>query len=194
MPEKRAHYDAQLSQHHRSRHGRAGSADHPQGSYSSASYAGSRPASGLNKKRSTFRGPPPSFYNRGGYGRHGAKRAEYAHHQHAKDKDADDAGEGASGSAESYPGFAGFGPGQTGQGYQVPHFDDRKHKVTHDQVNEYIYSRRRKARAAEVQEEMGRSNVANFVMVSSVLVIAGLIAKTFGDESVRQRKDKSSKT
>lgn len=45
------------------------------GSYSSSSvynkggsYAGSRPASGLSKRRGAFRGPPPSFYAHGGYG------------------------------------------------------------------------------------------------------------------------------
>ena len=38
---------------------------HPMGSHSS--YAGSRPASGLSKRRSAFHGPPPSFYEQGGY-------------------------------------------------------------------------------------------------------------------------------
>ncbi|KAJ5231576.1 uncharacterized protein N7469_006164, partial [Penicillium citrinum] len=47
----------------------------PAGSHSShstnapgGSYAGSRPASGLSKRRGTFTGPPPSFYAHGGYG------------------------------------------------------------------------------------------------------------------------------
>jgi hypothetical protein len=42
------------------------------GSHSSAaggnSFFGSRPASGLSKRRGTFKGPPPSFYAHGGYG------------------------------------------------------------------------------------------------------------------------------
>ena len=37
------------------------------------SYAGSRPASGLSKRRGSFKGPPPSFYQQGG------KRAESAY-------------------------------------------------------------------------------------------------------------------
>ncbi|RMJ26017.1 DnaJ domain-containing protein [Aspergillus sp. HF37] len=63
-------------------HTAAGSRAHPAaaaaahgGSYSSSSvynkggsYAGSRPASGLSKRRGAFRGPPPSFYAHGGFG------------------------------------------------------------------------------------------------------------------------------
>lgn len=37
------------------------------------SYAGSRPASGLSKRRGTFQGPPPSFYAHGGYGARGSR-------------------------------------------------------------------------------------------------------------------------
>jgi curved DNA-binding protein CbpA len=45
------------------------------GSYHSATNpAGGRPASGLSKRRSTFRGPPPSFYRNGGWGEHAEKR------------------------------------------------------------------------------------------------------------------------
>ncbi|PGH16438.1 hypothetical protein AJ79_01769 [Helicocarpus griseus UAMH5409] len=33
-----------------------------------ASFVGSRPPSGLSKRRGAFRGPPPSFYAHGGYG------------------------------------------------------------------------------------------------------------------------------
>lgn len=60
-----------------STHSTANPGQHPMGSYSShnanvhskgASYAGSRPASGLSKRRGVFKGPPPSFYAHGGYG------------------------------------------------------------------------------------------------------------------------------
>ncbi|KAJ5403276.1 DnaJ-domain-containing protein [Penicillium cosmopolitanum] len=43
---------------------------------SGGSYAGSRPASGLSKRRGTFTGPPPSFYANGGYGRTGRTASE----------------------------------------------------------------------------------------------------------------------
>lgn len=159
------------------------------GSYSSASFAGSRPATGLNKKRTTFRGPPPSFYKSGGYGRHSAKRAEYAHHNpHAS-------GEQAAGEAgqESYGDFgSGFGPGQSGQGSEVPHFDDRRHKQTHDHVNEHIYARRRRHRAREIPDELDRSGtLINFLVVSGVLAAIGFAGKIMGDrmEDGKRRKD-----
>lgn len=186
VPEKRAQYDAQFSRSQSKgvRWGRGGG-DHPSGSFSSASFTGSRPASGLNKKRSTFRGPPPSFYKSGGYGRHSAKRAEHAHQQYA----------GAAGGEEgvgqeSYGGFAGFGPGQTHQGSEVPHFDDRRHKETHDNVYEHIYARRRRTRPSEAQEEFDRGGmVANFLMVSGVVAIIAMTAKIFSDEDRARRRD-----
>ncbi|KAF2184317.1 DnaJ-domain-containing protein [Zopfia rhizophila CBS 207.26] len=162
VPEKRAQYDHHLhaSRHLHHRHG-----THSQGSFSSASFAGSRPASGLSKKRGTFRGPPPSFYKGGGYGKHGAKRTEYAHQNTP----------GGSGQDEgSYGQFGGFGPGQTGQGNEVPHFNDQRHKRTHDQVNEHIYARRRKRASEHIPDELDRSGMLiNFLLVSGAL---GLIA------------------
>ncbi|RMZ69469.1 MDJ1 Heat shock -chaperone [Pyrenophora seminiperda CCB06] len=169
VPEKRAQYDAQLEHSMRqSRWGRSGN-EAPQGSYSSAAY-GSRPASGLNKKRSTFRGPPPSFYKSGGYGQHGAKRAEHAY----SSKEA---------GRESYGEWGGFGPGQQRQGNEVPHFDNRRHKATHDNVNEHIWARRRKMRSTvKVEEEWQKGNmVVNFIVMSSVIGICGITVKLFGD-------------
>ncbi|KAF7515517.1 hypothetical protein PCG10_003172 [Penicillium crustosum] len=65
---KRAVYDRDhgfhVTQH--ASPGQSHSHQHPMGSHSS--YAGSRPASGLSKRRSPFHGPPPSFYEQGGYG------------------------------------------------------------------------------------------------------------------------------
>lgn len=80
---KRASYDRDHGIHAHlaasSTHSTATPGQHPMGSYSSynanvhsrgASYAGSRPASGLSKRRGVFKGPPPSFYAHGGYGVH----------------------------------------------------------------------------------------------------------------------------
>lgn len=183
VPEKRAQYDAQISQSQASRWGRDTS-QHPQGSYSSASFAGSRPASGLSKRRGTFRGPPPSFYKSGGYGKHGAKRAEYAHHEHAGAKDAEDTAH------ESYGGFAGFGPGQTRHGTHVPHFDDRRHKQTHDNVNEHIHARRKTRRAAEIPELDRRGMLVNFVLVAGAVGIIGYTAKVLSDYDANSKKRK----
>lgn len=58
--EKRRKFDRDYFRHH----DRRGS----ESNNGSGSFAGSRPASGLSKRRGTFRGPPPSFYAQGGYG------------------------------------------------------------------------------------------------------------------------------
>ncbi|EKV20743.1 hypothetical protein PDIP_13210 [Penicillium digitatum Pd1] len=75
---KRAVYDRDhgfhITQH--ASPGQSHSHQHPMGSHSS--YAGSRPASGLSKRRSTFHGPPPSFYEQGGYGATGRQAQGWA--------------------------------------------------------------------------------------------------------------------
>jgi curved DNA-binding protein CbpA len=186
VPEKRAQYDAQLHQSQSRSWGSGGSA-YPQGSYSSASF-GSRPASGLNKKRSTFRGPPPSFYKTGGYGNHGTKRAEYAY-SNANAEGQDDA------PRESYGDWGtGYGPGQHRHGHEVPHFDNKRHKETHDQINEHIYARRRRTmRHADVEQEYDRGGMLiNFIVVSGVIGMIGMTAKVFGDKNEeRSRKNRA---
>jgi curved DNA-binding protein CbpA len=180
VPEKRAQYDAKLHQSERRGSGWGQNNGYPQGSYSSAAF-GSRPASGLNKKRSTFRGPPPSFYKAGGYGQHGAKRAEYANHNpHAEGQESKEA------PGESYGDFGGgFGPGQQKQGNEVPHFDDRRHKETHDSVNEHILARRRRMQeGVRLERDYSRGGVLlHFVMVSSVIGLIGMTAKIFSDRN-----------
>lgn len=184
VPEKRAQYDAQLHQaERRSGWGRGGVYGHPQGSYSSASYAGSRPATGLNKKRGTFRGPPPSFYNSGGYGRHGAKRAEYAHHSpNTGGQEADPASYGEQG---------GYGPGQQRQGQRVPYFDDVRHKETHEQVHEHIQKGRRRSKLYRRDEEYARGDMlVNFLIVSGIVGVIGATVKIFEDKgNTPRRKD-----
>lgn len=69
---KRASYDRSItpaSSHHHS-------SNIPTGSYHSTNPAGGRSPSGLSRRRTQFRGPPPSFYRSGGWGEHSAKRAE----------------------------------------------------------------------------------------------------------------------
>jgi hypothetical protein len=145
-------------------------------------------ASGLNKKRSTFRGPPPSFYKTGGYGNHGAKRAEYAY----SDANAHEGQDNAP--SESYGDWGkGYGPGQHRHGHEVPHFDNKRHKETHDQINEHIYARRRRTmRRADVEQEYDRGGMLiNFIVVSGVIGMIGMTAKVFGDKNEeRSRKDR----
>ncbi|KAJ9602042.1 hypothetical protein H2200_013402 [Cladophialophora chaetospira] len=61
-PEKRKRYDRDVlrAQQQEARHGRQHSGGR------SGTYAGHRPPSGLSKRRSAFKGPPPSFYAQGG--------------------------------------------------------------------------------------------------------------------------------
>ncbi|KAF7535500.1 hypothetical protein G7054_g5350 [Neopestalotiopsis clavispora] len=66
--EKRTKYDRDVLGLHRG-------APIPAGSFSSANPAGGRPATGLSRRRTVFRGPPPSFYRSGGWGAHEAKRS-----------------------------------------------------------------------------------------------------------------------
>lgn len=72
--ERRAKYDRDVLRLHDQPAAAAG--PHHGGSYSSTGPAGGRPASGLSRRRGTFRGPPPSFYRSGGWGAHGAKRSQ----------------------------------------------------------------------------------------------------------------------
>jgi hypothetical protein len=69
-------------------------------------------------------------------------------------------------------------------GNDVPHFDDRKHKQTHDTVYEHISARRRRERDAEIPQELDRGGMlANFVMVSGVIGIAAAAANMFSNGS-----------
>ncbi|OQE36273.1 hypothetical protein PENCOP_c012G00242 [Penicillium coprophilum] len=75
---KRATYDRDHGFHtpQHTSPGQTHSHQHPMGSHSS--YAGSRPASGLSKRRTAFRGAPPSFYEQGGYGTTGRQAQGWA--------------------------------------------------------------------------------------------------------------------
>lgn len=183
VPEKRAQYDAHLHQtERRSAWGRRSSGGHPSGSHSSASYAGSRPATGLNKKRGTFRGPPPSFYNSGGYGSHGAKRAEYAHHNPNLNGD--------EGGSESYGEAGGYGPGQRRQGQQVPHFDNMRHKQVHEQVHEHILKGRRRSMLYRRDEEYARggSHLSRFLIVLGIVGAIGAFVKVSEDRVAKKQQ------
>ncbi|KAJ9646118.1 hypothetical protein H2204_000780 [Knufia peltigerae] len=66
-PEKRRRYDRDVYHVHHGGHHHGHSRVHGHHSSHTAhkSYAGSRPATGLSKRRSAFKGPPPSFYAHG---------------------------------------------------------------------------------------------------------------------------------
>ena len=162
--ENKARYDRDFM---RSQPSSGGGRGAPSGSYSSASTpAGGRPASGLSRRRTQFRGPPPSFYRSGGWGAHGEKRSEAAgkaSHSHE-----------AQGQAQSGPtGPAGTGPGGFTSGFDndVRHFDQEGHLRTHSTIEQMRHRARRKGRVrVDEGDYAGRSSLFNFVVISGVLI------------------------
>jgi curved DNA-binding protein CbpA len=178
-PAKRSLYDRDFLQSTSSSPS-SSSSPHPnfRGSYSSASASssgpGGRPASGLSRRRTQFRGPPPSFYRNGGWGEHGDKRGAYAsqasHTHEAQGRSASGAdGPSAHQATSSEPGI---GPGGFTAGFDndVPHFDHVAHAQTHEEIDRM----RRRAREQAAREEdiaMGRGNSGpmNFFVMMGVL-------------------------
>ncbi|KAK6432101.1 hypothetical protein LTR95_011728 [Oleoguttula sp. CCFEE 5521] len=142
----------------------------PQTTSSTAGSPGGRPASGLSKRRSTFRGPPPSFHRSGGWGSHSQKRAEAASqpsHSHP--------------AASTAPGT---GPGSTAAGQGVPHFDHEQHTTTHSTIERTRHQARRQKferRMEEAQEDVqgGSSAVVNFLLVGGILGVVFAVPAVF---------------
>ncbi|TKA78179.1 hypothetical protein B0A55_03900 [Friedmanniomyces simplex] len=181
--EKKARYDRDFLRAQPS----SGAAHTPSGSFSSAStHAGGRPASGLSRRRTQFRGPPPSFYRSGGWGEHSEKRSEAASsasHSHE-----------AQGQSQSGPtGPAGTGPGGFTSGFDndVRHFDHLGHLKTHSTLEQNRHRARRKARVhAAESDHAGQSALFNFVMISGVLLTTVGISGTvlgWGDGERRRQ-------
>ncbi|KAL2223406.1 DnaJ domain protein [Thermoascus aurantiacus ATCC 26904] len=158
-----------------STHSSANPGQHPMGSYSSyganlhskgASYVGSRPASGLSKRRGPFRGPPPSFYAHGGYGasaRRGPTGATAAGAGQQEGK--------ATPTDEDPTSFIDRNP--------VYHFDARSHFRTQSAED----ARRRERRSRELGIDLDDANLARggstalrFLVVSGILIGAGVTA------------------
>ncbi|KAL1968802.1 hypothetical protein VTN77DRAFT_1163 [Rasamsonia byssochlamydoides] len=180
---KRAKYDRDngiLNQNTSSTRSSANPGQHPMGSSYGAnvrnngSYVGSRPASGLSKRRGPFRGPPPSFYAHGGYGARGARPG----------------GQTASASASASAASAGAttGPSKTEEDptsfikhNPVWHFNAQSHFRT--QSAEDARRRQRKSRelGLEDRDVVADSGglVLRFVVVCGILVGAGTIAGVF---------------
>lgn len=147
----------------------------PQGSHSSSSTPfGSRPASGLSRRRTQFKGPPPSFYRSGGWGAQGSKRQAQAE------------ASGSAGTGE--PRGGGFGPGQGQAGFNdVPHFDQEGHHRTQEQQDQ---RRRRRLEEESVEFAAGGSVLFQFFLITAVITSAFLIPAIF-DRSRDARKKKN---
>ena len=177
-PEKRKNYDRDLLPT------QASSPHARQGSYSSASSpVGARPASGLSRRRTQFRGPPPSFYRGGGWGAHGQKR------QARVDETAQAHARAAAGSTA---GGMGPGQGQAGFSNDVPHFDQEGHLRTQEQQEQ---RRQRRLREESVGYEDGGSMIIKFLLISGIVTLACSPFVVFGGPqltmSQNARKEKS---
>ncbi|KAL1302848.1 hypothetical protein AAFC00_003180 [Neodothiora populina] len=181
--DKRARYDRDFfrsNPHHH--HSPQGGRHRPTGSYSSSSSSsssssnsdaysgpGGRPASGLSKRRTQFKGPPPSFYRSGGWGTQSAKRAEHASRaSHAAHEEQQHA-------PQPRP-PPGTGPAGFAQGYgdDVPHFDREGHRRTHESVERTRHQTKRRTKGEVALDEMrdtGPSMLFNFILISGILTL-----------------------
>jgi curved DNA-binding protein CbpA len=190
---KRAQYDRDLSRSSPQSfgHGMRGG-PMPAGSHSSAQAQdgafGARPASGLSKRRGTFRGPPPSFYRSGGWGNHEAKRKAAA--------------EGAQSSASSSNAQStssmggGFSPGQGvphADDYDVPHFDRTSHFRRQEAHDERLRIRRKiLAQRAAFERESEESGIwSSFFLVSSAVALAWLFSYAYSNRKTTHRREDS---
>lgn len=188
-PSKRAIYDRDFLRAQPSQRGAAGAA-HPSGSYSSASTGpGGRPASGLSRRRTQFRGPPPSFYRSGGWGEHSSKRAEHANKaSHAHEQ------QGRSQHEAPGTGPSGFA---SSSDHDVPHFDRDGHLRTHSGIEQNRHKTRRNQAWTTISEEeleasRGNSVLFNFIMMSGVLAaIWGISTALMTNSSGGNRKQRS---
>ncbi|KKK22556.1 hypothetical protein ARAM_005071 [Aspergillus rambellii] len=158
------------------------------GSYSShsshkgASYFGSRPASGLSKRRGPFRGPPPSFYAHGGYGGSGRN----APNPSASGAGAG-AGAGAAGSSGSSPGsgatnHADDDPTSFIDRNPVSHFNARGHYRTQTAEDQRRRERRAREMGASINDQyLGKRGdfAMRFLLVCGILIGAGAISGLF---------------
>ncbi|WYZ41438.1 hypothetical protein EsH8_V_000333 [Colletotrichum jinshuiense] len=158
-PAKRAAYDRTVPSSSSHSH------SHRRGSYhSSTGPAGGRPASGLSRRKTTFRGPPPSFYRSGGWGNQSAKRRE-AHEGSTAP--------GATGAKQAQPGM---GPGQDPYAHarygQVPHFDSHTHTKTQQKQD---YRRATKVAGRTIPTGPQETSMGAFLVVSGILFFSFFI-------------------
>jgi DnaJ-class molecular chaperone with C-terminal Zn finger domain len=188
---KRSRYDRDhgiVAHNTSSTHSTATAGQHPMGSHSShgsnlhKSYVGSRPASGLSKRRGPFKGPPPSFYAHGGYGTTARTAAG------AGTSSAAGGGAGAASSHEDPTSFINQNP--------IHHFNARSHFRTQSAEDERRRRRRMRNLGFDVDQNVGGSLLLRFLVVSGILVGAGMTAGMFSigsssgtKKSTRKKED-----
>lgn len=187
--EKRAAYDREVMRHHGHHHSLR--AQHrPNASYHSTGPAGGRPASGLSRRRSAFRGPPPNFYRNTGSGQNTAHTP--GGHASQSSRSSSQTGGSTANAGQDY-GPSGFGPGNvnandagTRSHPDTPHFDWVKTERTHRNISERVAERRAaEAHSAAYKDET--SMVVGFFIITAALV-AGVLVPVMLFNDWRQQK------
>ncbi|KAI9840792.1 MAG: hypothetical protein M1838_003899 [Thelocarpon superellum] len=173
-PERKGRYDRDLQRSSPS-HARGTAARH--GSHSStAGPAGGRPASGLSRRRSQFRGPPPSFYRSGGWGEQSSKRRAQANAGTSSSSSSSSSSPHANSDSNASPSSSSSTKQDPTADYDnqeydplLSHFDRVSHKRTQEEQD-----RRRRRRMAEdfVPVEPDPGALVNFLFVGGVLTLA----------------------
>ncbi|MCJ1410894.1 hypothetical protein MMC19_004981 [Ptychographa xylographoides] len=205
-PTKRDRYDRDHTRHSSS----SSNNNSPRGTHSSASTPfGSRPASGLSKRRTTFHGPPPSFYRSGGWGSQGAKRSESQNNPSSpgagartgtqnsgyafrggEESSSTSGASSTAGTAGSGQG-GGFSPGQAPPGYaawsEVPHFNREGHLWTQEQQ---LLRRKKRAEweSGEYDRGVGGGMFVNFLLVTGVVGFACLMPGLYERNMAAKRR------
>ncbi|RAL16468.1 DnaJ domain protein [Aspergillus homomorphus CBS 101889] len=195
QPNKRAAYDRDhgIYAQYQNTRSTATAGQHPMGSYSShsanlhtkgTSYAGSRPASGLSNRRGQFRGPPPSFYANGGYGRTG-RSAPGPGSGGGGGGGASSAGQTSAANDEDPTSFIDRNP--------IHHFNARGHYKTQTAEDARRRERRGKAMDALNEQYLGNpwATAVRFVTVCGIVLGAGTMAGwvQWPNEKATKRKD-----
>lgn len=193
--DKRAAYDRDILRHHphlhRMRYGHPVAGHRPNSSYHSTGPAGGRPASGLSRRRGSFKGPPPSFFRNTGTG------------EAAPMSSGSGGGGGHSPGARpaGHPGFGtGAGPGNvnpddfgTRARPDTPHFDHAANERTQRRLDERWARRRAAEEAAKgIAVEPGGSMLFGFLVICAALT-AGVLVPIMALGEWRRKKREPAK-
>lgn len=170
---KREKYDQELNQ------ARGGGRSQSSAGGGSGFSPGGRKASGLSRRRGTFRGPPPSFYRSGGWGGSQDKRRA---NQGADPREAEarrQQQQQAAGSSGPHAGKTGDWPFATDPN-DVGHFDREGHFKTTSTVEEQLRKGRTKRRNIFSSGDDMIDDESSLAVFAKFLQVTGIIAVGIG--------------
>jgi hypothetical protein len=148
----------------------------------------------LSRRRTQFRGPPPSFYRAGGWGTQGTKRADassssssQSHSQDHTQQQREQQQHYTDPANSAYP-FASSDPND------VPHFDRETHHRTHSTIESQLRTNRQRRRQAQAEARRQQGQTLGFDegemarhgessagdVLGSFLVVSGILAVGVG--------------